>query len=137
MTSLRFDAADLDNTLPPPGFYRSRITTARYRKSSSGNRMLQVVHALDGAPPGHDRVADYFVLEGTSAYALAMARRRIVDLYRACGLEPQKGDEIAAADLFDAVLEVKIEHDEWEGRPRLRVVAFRCLGARNDADIPF
>jgi hypothetical protein len=136
MTTLRFDNADLEDTLPPPGFYRSRITTARYRRSSSGNRMLQVVHALAGVPPGHDCVADYFVLEG-SAYAIGMARRRLVELYRASGLEPKSGDEIAPADLFGAELEVKIDHDEWQGQPRLRVVTYRPLSPCPDADVPF
>jgi hypothetical protein len=135
--TIRFDHVDLEDIIPPPGFYRSKIASARYRRSSSGNRMLQVVHGLTEVAVGHDRVAEYFVLDGTSSYGIARARKRLVELYRASGLEPQSGDEIAPADLFGAELEVKIEHDEWEGQLRLRVVAYRRLGARPNTGIPF
>lgn len=64
MTELFFDDDDLGGELLPPGFYPSAIARARLRTSAGGNRMIQVVHALEGVAPGHARLADYFVLEG-------------------------------------------------------------------------
>jgi hypothetical protein len=122
-----FEEADLCGELPAPGFYASTVTTARLRRSASGNRMVHVVHALDGVAAGHDRVAEYFVLEGASARGLQVARRRLVDLYRACGQEPRAGEEIAPEDLVSARLEVKVEHEIYRGETRLRVVGHRPL----------
>jgi hypothetical protein len=123
-----FDDADFDE-LAPAGFYASTIVTARFRTSEQGNSTLQVVHELAGLPPGRDRVAEYFVLEGGSPRGRAFSRRRLLELYRAAGLAPKKGDAIDPADLLDARLEVRIEHDTWQGRPRLRVAAHRPLGS--------
>ncbi len=135
-----FEEADVRDELPAPGFYASAITTARLRRSASGNRMVHVVFALDGVVPGHDRVAEYFVLEGASGRGLALARRRLVELYRACGLEPRPGDEIAPEDLVGVRVEVKLEHETWQGELRLRVVGHRRLAAgadRVDESVPF
>jgi hypothetical protein len=138
MTAIQFEDGDFEDQLPAPGFYSARITTARFRKSASGNRMIQIVYELRGAPPGHDRVAEYFVVDGARAYALAMSRRKLVEVYHACGLEPRRGDEISPADLSDCEIEVKIDHDEWEGRPRLRVAGHRPIASRRpDGDVPF
>jgi hypothetical protein len=120
-----FDETDLADDRPVPGYYKSTISTARFRTSASGNDMIQVVHALEGVPPGHDRVAEYFVLSGGTARGLAMSRRRLVKLYRACGVEPRQGVEIEPADLLGAQLEVRVEHDEWQGQRRLRVAGHR------------
>jgi hypothetical protein len=127
MTTIRFDDVDLDGSLPTPGYYHSRVTNSRFRRSAQGNRMLQVVYALDGVAAGRDRVAEYFVLDGVSSYARSWARRRLVELYRACGLNPKSGDEISAADLFEAKLLIKVDHDEWQGQARLRVVGYRSI----------
>jgi hypothetical protein len=137
MSTAQFQATDLHDHLPEPGYYRSRISTARFRRSATGNQMIQVVYALDGVGPGHDRVAEYFVVEAPSPRGQAMARKRLVELYRACGLVPRAGDEIAPEDLVDAELEVKLEHDEWQGQPRLRVVAHRRVGPPAAAAVPF
>lgn len=118
---------DLGNGIPVPAYYRGRISAARFRRSAAGNRMVQVVFALYGVAAGHDRVAEYFVLDAPSPRGRIMARMRLVDLYRACGLSPQKGDAIDLADLVDAELEVKLEHDHWDGQTRLRVVAHRRI----------
>ena len=137
-THARFEETDLHDEPPDPGFYPSSITTARLRRSASGNRMVHVVFALDGVAPGHDRVAEYFVLEGASSRGLALARRRLVELYRVCGREPRPGDEIEPADLVGARVEVKVEHETWQGETRLRVVGHRRLVADAGADsVPF
>lgn len=135
--TVQFEESDLHDELPDPGFYPSTITTARLRRSASGNRMIQVVFALDGASPGHDRVAEYFVLEGASGRGLALARRRLVELYRVCGLDPRPGDEIAPDDLVGARVEVKVEHETWKAETRLRVVGHRRVADAVDDSVPF
>jgi hypothetical protein len=120
-----FEEAELKDDRPAPGYYKSTITTARFRTSTSGNDMIQVVHELEGVAAGHDRVPEYFVLSGASARGVAMSRRRLVELYRACGVEPKHGTEIEPADLLGARLEVRVEHDEWQGQRRLRVAGHR------------
>lgn len=129
---LKFDDADF-GLLPEPGFYRSTIVTARFRTSEQGNETLQVVHELEGLAPGRDRVAEYFLLGGGSPRGRALSRRRLVELYRSCGLSPRSGDAIDPADLLDARLEVRVEHDSWEGRPRLRVASHRPPGKPEQA----
>ncbi len=133
-----FQFEDLFDALPEPGYYPSSISTARFRRSANGNRMLQVVCALEGPGSAHQLVSDYFVLEGASPSGILLARRRLVQLYRACGLDPKDGDEIAPTELVHAQLRVRVEHEQWEGRPRLRVVAYRPLERLDSAEqIPF
>ena len=136
-----FEDGDFKDELPAPGYYRSTIGTARLRRSAtSGNDMVQVIHELEGvAPGGHDRVADYFVLAGGSPRGRALSRRRLLELYHACGVEPRPGEPIDPADLLGARVEVKVEHDSWQGRPRLRVIAHRRVGAADTTPghVPF
>jgi hypothetical protein len=121
-----FGPADLAEELPAPGWYASTIQSARFRDSQNGNRMLQVVHRLEGVNGASDCVADYFVLEGSSERGVITARRRLVQLYRACGLEPREGEEVRPRDLCQARLGIKVEHDEWNTQRRLRAVAYRA-----------
>jgi hypothetical protein len=123
MEATQFLDSDLCEEVPRPGTYVSTITTARMRASQSGNAMVHVVHAIEGVPPGYDRVSEYFVLEGASARGLALSRRRLVELYRACGRAPSSGEEIAPSKLQGARLRVKVDHEEWRGELQLRVVA--------------
>lgn len=134
MEATQFLDSDLCEEVPRPGTYASTITTARMRASQSGNAMVHVVHALEGVPPGYDRVSEYFVLEGASARGLALSRRKLVDLYRACGRAPTPGEEISPARLQGARLRVKVEHEEWRGELQLRVVAHLPL---SDETAPF
>ena len=127
MPSTQFLDSDLCDEVPPPGIYVSTITTARLRSSQSGNAMVQVVHAIEGVASAYDRVPEYFVLEGASARGLALSRRRLVELYRACGLTPRPGEEIAPAGLQGARLRVKVEHEQWRNELHLRVVAHLSL----------
>lgn len=121
----RFDTADVANDPPAAGLYPATITSARWRNSAAGHRMLQIVYALGDVTPAYGCVAEYFVLEGASARGAATARRRLVEVYRACGMEPQPGESVVPSHLLGATLLVKIEHDEWNGRPRLRVAGHR------------
>jgi hypothetical protein len=74
-------------------------------------------------------VSEYFVIEGGTARGRALSRRRLVQLYRACGLEPRAGDGIETADLLGARLEVRVEHELYQGQPRLRVAGHRRPGS--------
>lgn len=51
-----------------------------------------------------------------------MARRRLVEVFRACVPEPQAGEAISLGPLVGGELLERLEHDEYRGRPRLRVV---------------
>ena len=124
-----FKPTDFYDKLPEPGFYPSSIKNACFRRSAAKNRMLYVVYTLEGVEPAYQQLCDYFVLEGerVSEAGIALARRRLVQLYRACRLFPKEGDAIAPAGLRGCRLKVRIEHDQWLGRPQLRVVAYRPL----------
>ena len=136
--SIYFEDEDfVEPKLPATGWYESTIVSAQLRESAQRNLMLYILYEVHGVPPAYDRVADYFVLEG-SPRAVRVSRGRLVRLFRACGLTPKSGDEIAPADLFQARLEVKIDHDAYRGRPRLRVTSYRGCGlSADEADTPF
>jgi hypothetical protein len=122
----RFEPSDLSSTeLPAAGYYPATIRRARWRDSENGSRMIQVLYALSGVAPAYGCVAEYFVLESVTERGAAMARRRLVDVYRSCGLEPEPGAVISLAPLVGRPLLVRLEHDEYNGRPRLRVVGHR------------
>lgn len=126
--TVRFEPDDFVEELPKPGFYPATLDSARYRRSARGNDMIQVVYLLEGVE-SHGRVAEYFVLSGSSARGSAVTRRRLIQLFQACGLEPKAGDEVSPADLFGHRLAVRVAHDEWEGQRRLRVTGYRRLDA--------
>jgi len=135
-----FQFEDFLDELPAPGFYPGSITNARFRRSAKQNRMLQVTYALESGGPARQMVCDYFVLEGdnVSLTGIVFSRRRLLELYRACGIFPKEGEEITPAQLLNARLEVRVEHEQWEGRPRLRVVAYRPLQSLDSNErIPF
>lgn len=124
MEPLRF--LDTDVGAPPaPGWYAGSVATACWRQSSSNNRMVYLVLVLDGVSAPFDRIGDYFVLEGATPRGIACSRRRLVELFRACGLSPRAGDEIRPDDLLKRRIEVKIVHEAWKGSTRLQVVAYR------------
>jgi hypothetical protein len=124
-----FKLQDFYDRLPGPGVYPSRIEKACFRRSAAKNRMLYVVHTLEGVEPAYRQVCDYFALEGerVSEAGISFSRRRLVQLHRACRLFPKEGDAIAPAQLRDCRLRVRIEHEEWMGRPQLRVAGYRPL----------
>ena len=120
-----FHPEDLSQILPAPGSYSATVTAARFRHSSRGNRMLHLALRLDGVSPAFQCIADYFVLEGGSSQGRSVARRRLVQLYQACGFHPEEGDEVLPSHLIDARLEIKVDHVEWENEMRLRILAYR------------
>lgn len=134
MPSPCFLDEDLAQPLPVPGYYLVAVVSARWRRSSAGNRMAHVVFALDGVPANHERVSDYFALEGTTPRGLTLARARLVELFQACCQTPRAGDEIRLEDLPCKLLEVKLDHEVWQGQPKLRVVGYRHLQAVAEGD---
>jgi hypothetical protein len=125
--SRRFEPSDVADELPAAGYYEATIRRAQWRESERGSRMVQVNYALDDVNAAYGCIAEYFVLEGASERGAAMARRRLVDVYRACGLEPQAGEALGLSRLVGHRLLVRVEHDEYNGRPRLRVAGHRSL----------
>ncbi len=125
--TLRFEPDDFAADLPSPGFYPATVETASYGRSTQGNDMIRVGYVLDGVGQDYQRVTEYFVLAGGSPQGRAIARRRLLQLFRACGLEPKPGTDVSPADLFGHRLEVRVAHDEWDGRQRLRVTGCRRL----------
>lgn len=132
MDPLHFLPADVQDR-PSPGWYTATIATANWRRSSRGNRMVYLVHALEGVSPPFDRISDCFVLEGASAVGLSYARKRLVEAYRACGLSPQAGAAIHPADLGGHRLEVEVAHESWKGKTRLKATGYRPLATGLEA----
>jgi hypothetical protein len=137
-TKAFFQLEDLSQILPTPGYYPSIICNARFCHSARGNCMLHVVHRLEGVSPAYQHLADYFVLEGASPHGISVARRRLVQLYHACGFHPEEGEEILPSHLIDARLQIKVDQQNWDGQSRLRIVAYRpfCPPAA-DGQLPF
>ena len=135
-----FQLQDLVDRLPDPGSYPGCIERARFRQSANHNRMLQVVLTLKGVEPAYQTVCDYFVLDGAhvSESGIRFARRRLVELYHACGIFPAEGDEIVPAQLLHARLQVRVAHEQWESRLRLRVAGYRPMQTPDPQEtIPF
>ena len=65
--------------------------------------MLEVVYAVAEVDPPYARLGEYFVLEGASAFGLSKTRRRLVELYRACGIDRKPDDEISPLELWPTV----------------------------------
>jgi hypothetical protein len=136
MSSLHhFSLQDLSPPLPTPGFYSATISHAGFRRSSRGHRMLYVLFRLEGVSPAFQSMADYFVLEGATTNGIAVARRRLVSLYHACGFHPEEGEEILPGQLIDSRVQLKVDHVEWENQSRLRVLSYRS--AWSPAPTPF
>ena len=135
-TSFQFQDFPLEP--PVPGYYPGSIHSARFRQSSNRNHMLQVVLALEDLPPAYQLVADYFVLEGerVTPAGILFSRRRLLELYHACRLYTGEGDAIVPDQLLNARLQIRVDHEEWEGRLRLRVAGYRPIESFCDSDEP-
>jgi len=114
------------NTIPRPGIYYCCISDVRFRTSAQGNNMLQVTFTLEDASESSLQVNDYFVLQEVSPLGIKTARRRLVQLYRACGIYPKDGDPIDPNILLNKILEITLDYDFWQGQHRCRIVAYRA-----------
>jgi len=121
-----FEENDFDR-LPPAGRYRCSVSQVRFRTSTQGNPMIQVTFSLEEDSLTDSHVMDYFVLEGASHRGLMTSRRRLVQLYRACGRYPQNGDPIDPDCLLHETLEITLDHHLWRGQLRCRIVAYQAL----------
>ncbi|MBM4318681.1 MAG: hypothetical protein FJ125_01665 [Deltaproteobacteria bacterium] len=122
MSVIIFEPADFSEDLPPAGAYPCTVTSVRLARSAGGNRMVVVTFRLEGLRLGRSEVIEYLVLEAGNPRAVAISRRRLLQLVRACGLEPEPGTPLRTAELVGARLQVRVEHDSFKGAPRLRVV---------------
>jgi hypothetical protein len=123
--SLFFQPKDLTAILPAPGYYHATIAGARFCTSSRANRMLRLALRAHAVASAFQSLADYFVLEGASSEGRSVARRRLVQLYHACGFYPEEGDEILPSHLIDIRLEVRVDHVQWANQSRLRALTYR------------
>lgn len=123
--TIHFQSNDFIEALPEEGYHTCTIHSARPRTSQRGNGTIQLVYALDDVDPSCDRVSEYVVVGGASAQALRIARRRLLSLCRACGLDLREGDELNLSDLVGHELQIRIGHDTYEGKPRVRVLGYR------------
>jgi hypothetical protein len=88
--------------------------------------MLSLRLRLDGVHPVFSVLADYFVLEGASSLGLSVARRRLLELYHACGFYPEEGDEVLPAHLVGIRVELTVDHVQWQNQMRLHVAGYRA-----------
>jgi hypothetical protein len=128
-STLSFSLSEFPPLIPSPGFYEATLSHAAFRTSHLGNRMLAVLLRLHDLPPAFQCVADYFVLEGASSHGIAVARRRLLQLYLSCGFHPEEDQEIFPSQLIDAHLQVKVDQVDWENQTRLRVLSYRSYGS--------
>jgi hypothetical protein len=125
-STLCFEDGDFDGLLPAEGFYPAVVERARFHTSQRGNTTLQVICEIAGVPASHDTVADYFVLSGSSERGRVVSRKRLLELYRACGLCPKTGDPIRPEVLTGFQIEIHLGHETYEGALRLRVLGYRA-----------
>lgn len=127
--SPHFRFQDFSENLPDPGYYPCIIHTARFCTSTNGNSMLQVAFCLHTVASIHRIVLDHFVFDGprVSPAGILRSRFRLLELYHACGLQPMDEDQIIPEQLLDAQLQVRVEHEVWQGRTVLRVTDYLPL----------
>jgi len=88
--------------------------------------MIVVWLRLQGQHGAGREIADYFVTAGVSPNALAVARRRLLSLFRACGLDPSPDADTDLRQLDDRQVEVDVEVNT-AGGPQNRVLRYRKL----------
>jgi hypothetical protein len=123
--AIRFKVHELTEALPEEGHHLAVVHSVRPRTSERGNATVQVVYQLRDVDPTCDRVTEYFVVAGGSPQAIHVGRRRLLALCQACGVELHEGDELRLADLVGREVQLRIGHDTYEGKPRVRVLGVR------------
>lgn len=122
---MRFNQDELFDEIAPAGTYLARITAAREATSRHGNPMVTVwLRLVDKRGAGRS-VADYFVTAGVRPSALAVARRRLLALCRACGLDPQPDVELDLEQLLDRGVQVDVDVTPGERGPRNVALRYR------------
>ena len=121
---VRFDR-EIEALIPNEGDYAAFVHSVKQRTSERGNATIQVVYEVLDVDPAWDRVSEYFVVSSPNSRALAISRRRLLSLCRACGLSPREGDEVNLAQLVGVGLEIRLGHESFEQAKRLRVLGHR------------
>jgi hypothetical protein len=121
---VRFTQEELFQGPIPNGTYPAQIRSAHEAQSRGGHPMIVVWLKLDGQKGAGRNITDYFVTDGVSAHALAVARRRLLSLFRACGLDPAPDVEADLHQLEERRVEVDVEVNAGEG-PENRVLRYR------------
>jgi hypothetical protein len=122
-----FDRAEIEGSIPEPGYYLACVDSVKQYTSARGGETLHIVYELEELVPGWDRVSEYFVLSSPNLRAMAISQRRLLSLCRACGLQPEPGREVNLTRLVGLSLEVRLGHETFEQRKRLRVLGHRSL----------
>jgi hypothetical protein len=122
---VRFDHDSTEAVIPEGGDYAALVHSVKERISERGNATIHVVYELSGVDPAWEWVSEYFVIAGLNARAVAIGQRRLLLLCRACGVEPCEGDEVDLGQLVGRRLELRLGHELFEQRKRLRVLAHR------------
>ena len=123
--AIRFETSDFIEDLPEEGFHIAAVLYARPRTSERGNPTLQVVYQLDDVEPTCDRVTEFFVVAGANPQAVRIARRRLLAMCRACGLDLRESDTLDLTQLVGRPLQLRIGHETYEGKTRIRVLGYR------------
>jgi hypothetical protein len=119
---VRFDHHSIDAVIPDEGDYLAFVHSVKERVSERGNATIQVVYDVVDVDPAWDRVSEYFVVSCLNPRAVAIGQRRLFSLCRACGLVPGEGD-VDLGQLVGSELELRLGHETFEQRKRLRVLA--------------
>jgi hypothetical protein len=122
---VRFERA-FEALIPDEGEYQALVASVREHTSERGNATIQVVYELSDVDPVWDRVSEYFVVSCPNNRAVAISQRRLLSLCRACGLRPRPDEDVDLSELVGCHLDLRLGHETYDGRLRLRVVGHRC-----------
>ena len=110
------EAYDDSSELPPPGIYPSRcIYAERTNAKSSGNPMIVFTYMItDPEAYNGTEVTDRVMLTGKMKFMLGR-------VLAAFGIEARGKTSVDLSQVVNANVNLKIKHEEWDGRPMLRV----------------
>jgi len=120
---VRFDS--IEAAIPDEGDYCAFVHSLEEYVSGRGNATIHAVYEVLDVDPAWDRVSEYFVLASPNPRAVAISQRRLLSLCRACRLDPAEGDEVDLGQLVGCRLALRLGHESFEQRKRLRVLAHR------------
>lgn len=116
---------EMEALIPDEGDYPAFVFSVKEHTSERGNSTIQVVYEVPDVDPAWDRLSEYFVVSCPNNRALAISRRRLLSLCRACGLNPRQGEQVNLSQLVGRELEVRLGHETYDDRQRLRVLGHR------------
>lgn len=123
---MRFTAEDL-NCQVPPGTYVARIVDAIEKKSRKSNPMVEVQIEIQHGDCTGEVLKDHFVTGGESRRAVQIGKRRLVRLFRICGVDVKPGRDANLSDLIGSHLAVEVIEDSYRNMPVPRVRFYRQI----------